>query len=286
MGDFNHDGRADLLVSYTGISPAGMVRLFHGKGSGTVGNASFTEPEDYWTGVGLGPIVLGDFDENGSADALVGAPTSSQYVRLLGSCAAPAASVSLAVPDGGQEWLAGTQQVISWSTSATVMSVDVELSRDGGSNWEPIARDLTANSFVWNVSGPFTQHARVRVHDSALTAVNDVSAADFLIYTSTTDAPPVAPPAVLAFSAPRPNPARGPVAFVVSLPAAQRVTVDVFDMQGRHVRSLVRGELGGGAHTVAWDGRDDDGVRAASGVYYARMRAGGFEATRHVVRVE
>jgi hypothetical protein len=286
VGDFNRDGRADLLVSYDGISPTGSVHLLYGMGAGTVGNATFEQSDDHSLALGLGPIVLSDFDEDGELDALVGAPFSNQYVRLLSGCGNSAASVTLSVPNGAQEWLAGTQQVISWSASPTVMSVDVEVSRDGGNNYETVARGLTANSFVWNVSGPFTQNARVRVRDSAMPNVNDVSTADFLIYTSVTDAPPPPPPTVMAFSSPRPNPARGATAFVVSLPEPQRVAVDVYDMQGRHVRSLVRGELGGGVHSIAWDGRDDDGVRTSAGVYYARMRAGSFESTRHVVRME
>lgn len=286
VADFNHDGRADLLVTYSGISPVGKAGLFYGKGNGTVGDASFTEPDDFLTGIAVGPIALSDFDGNGELDALLGAPAASQYVRFLGACSDTASLLTLSSPNGGQEWLAGTQQVISWSTTASVVSVDLDVSRDGGLNYETIARNLTANSFVWNVSGPFTQQARVRVRDSALPEVRDASDANFLIYTSVTDAPPVAAPVVLAFSTPRPNPSRGATAFVVSLPAAQRVAVDVYDMQGRHVRALVRGELGGGHHTIAWDGRDDDGIRTAAGVYYARMRAVGFEATRHVVRVE
>lgn len=286
VADINRDGRADVLATYDGISPQGSVHVMYGMGSGTAGNGTFTASEDHSVGVGLGPIALSDFDEDGELDALIGAPTSNQYLRLLSGCSSTAATVTLAVPDGAQEWLAGTQQVISWSTSPTVLSVDVEVSRDGGINFETVARGLTANSFVWNVSGPFSQNARVRVRDSAMPNVHDVSAADFRIYTSVTDAPPSASPVALAFSSPRPNPARGTTAFVLSLPQSRRVTVDVYDMQGRHVRSLVRGELGGGVHSIAWDGRDDEGVRASAGVYYARMRAGDFESTRHVVQME
>lgn len=285
VADFNRDGRADVLASYDTISPNGMFRVFYGLGSGTLGNGSFTGPEDHHVGVGLGPIVLSDFLEDGELDALIGAPLSNQYLRLMSSCSNAAASMNVTAPGGGQEWLAGTQQVISWTASSTVMSVDVEISRDGGGNYETLARGVTANSFVWNVTGPFSQTARVRVRDSALPNTNAASA-DFLVHTSVTDAPPAPSPVVLAFSTPRPNPARGSSAFVLSLPQPQRVTVDVYDMQGRHVRSLVRGELGGGHHTIAWDGRDDSGIRTSAGVYYARMRAGGFESTRHVVRVE
>ncbi len=286
VADFNRDGRADLLVSFSGISPVGSAQLLFGKGAGTVGDATFTAPERYSTGIGLGPVVLSDFDEDGEVDALLGAPTSSQYMKLLGGCIPDTALVSLAAPNGGEEWLVQAQQVISWSRGPSVMAVDVELSRDGGQNWETLARSQTGSSFVWNVTGPFTQQARVRVRDSVRPDVNDASAANFLIYTSVTGAPPPSLPSVVAFSSPRPNPARGNTAFIVSLPQSQRVSVDVFDMQGRHVRSLVNAELGGGSHAIAWDGRDDGGARAAAGVYYARMRAGRFEATRHVVRME
>jgi len=50
----------------------------------------------------------------------------------------------------------------------------------------------------------------------------------------------------------------------------ERVKLDVFDVAGRHVATLVDGELGAGEHEVAWDGTTSGG-RAANGVFFARV---------------
>jgi hypothetical protein len=57
-----------------------------------------------------------------------------------------------------------------------------------------------------------------------------------------------------------------------SLAMEGRVTVSVYESTGRLVRSLFKEKFyAGGVQTVTWDGRDDSGHRAPSGVYYARV---------------
>jgi FlgD Ig-like domain len=52
------------------------------------------------------------------------------------------------------------------------------------------------------------------------------------------------------------------------------VTIVIYDIAGRRVRSLVEGSHPAGKHHVTWDGRDDHGSSVASGVYFAKMSVG------------
>lgn len=71
------------------------------------------------------------------------------------------------------------------------------------------------------------------------------------------------------------NSARGEVTIRFDLPAVQQVTVELFDLAGRAVRTLVtREDLGAGTHDVVWDGVDGSGVRLPRGVYLVRVSAG------------
>lgn len=80
-----------------------------------------------------------------------------------------------------------------------------------------------------------------------------------------------------------PNPASGGTQLEFRLGTAQRVAVDVFDLRGRLVRSLLAGrDLGEGSHVLHWDLTDRDGARVPSGVYLARVCAGEASATRKV----
>ena len=65
-----------------------------------------------------------------------------------------------------------------------------------------------------------------------------------------------------------PNPFNPSVTIEYSLPTAGRATVDVFDVAGRKVKSLVSADLAAGPHTVTWQGRNDAGQALPSGVYF------------------
>jgi hypothetical protein len=68
-----------------------------------------------------------------------------------------------------------------------------------------------------------------------------------------------------------PNPFNPSTVISFALPAQQNVHLKVYDVQGRLVRTLVEGQLGAGRHQVPWNGRDDGGATAASGVYFYRL---------------
>jgi flagellar hook assembly protein FlgD len=58
------------------------------------------------------------------------------------------------------------------------------------------------------------------------------------------------------------------------------VTLKVYDVTGRLVATLVDQDLSPGCCNVAWRGRDHDGRRVASGMYFARLEWNGKHETR------
>jgi hypothetical protein len=59
--------------------------------------------------------------------------------------------------------------------------------------------------------------------------------------------------------------------------------VVVYDVRGRHVRTLVEGRRVAGAGSVAWDGTGARGEKVPAGVYFVRMVSGAHEVTRRIV---
>jgi flagellar hook assembly protein FlgD len=64
---------------------------------------------------------------------------------------------------------------------------------------------------------------------------------------------------------------------------AGELVLEVYNVLGQRVRTLHRGVLPAGRHRFVWDGRDEKGRAAASGVYLYRLRAGDFRAVRAAV---
>jgi hypothetical protein len=82
-----------------------------------------------------------------------------------------------------------------------------------------------------------------------------------------------------------PNPFRDETAISYSLARSGRVRLTVHDVNGRVVATLVDGTASAGEHTVEWNGRDGSGMRAASGVYFARLEAGGRTGSERIVLI-
>jgi flagellar hook assembly protein FlgD len=57
-------------------------------------------------------------------------------------------------------------------------------------------------------------------------------------------------------------------------------------VKGRLVRTLLSEPMTFGTHTVIWEGGDNHGNRVATGVYYYRIVAGSFTATKSMVLVK
>jgi hypothetical protein len=84
-------------------------------------------------------------------------------------------------------------------------------------------------------------------------------------------------PQSFALRAPYPNPFNPSTTISFDLPKRGSVKLVVYDVLGREVRRLVDQEMSAGTHSVTWDGTDQSGHPAASGVYFFRMTAGGVE---------
>lgn len=140
-------------------------------------------------------------------------------------------------------------------------------------NDPPSWKDRMRNAAVYAYQGnrnPFVDHPEfiTAIYDS-----NNVSGVE----------PGVSRPHLMLASQPSPFVSRTTLAF--QLPQAARVSLRVFDVGGRLVRTLADGAmLEPGTHTFDWDGTGD-GASTASGLYFVRLDAGGQQETIRTVRM-
>ena len=98
------------------------------------------------------------------------------------------------------------------------------------------------------------------------------------VFTAVQEAPPVA----FALDQNHPNPFNPKTTIRFALPRAAQVTLTVHDASGRRVASLLdAAQQPAGFHSLEWDAGDQ-----ASGVYFCRIRAGEFGATRKMVLIK
>lgn len=104
------------------------------------------------------------------------------------------------------------------------------------------------------------------------------------VATAVDDVPAARAPEVLAVRA-HPNPFTSTTALALSVPTAGRTSVQIYDLAGRLVRTLVDEVRPAGTLVRTWDGRDDSGVSTAAGVYIARLQVGDRAVLGKFVRV-
>ncbi len=80
-----------------------------------------------------------------------------------------------------------------------------------------------------------------------------------------------------------PNPFNPATTIAYDLSSPAYVNLVIFDITGRKIRTLQSGYREAGSYQVIWDGRDDEGKRAASGIYLYRLQADKFTQTRKLM---
>ncbi|MEW6015577.1 MAG: FlgD immunoglobulin-like domain containing protein [Candidatus Zixiibacteriota bacterium] len=80
-----------------------------------------------------------------------------------------------------------------------------------------------------------------------------------------------------------PNPFNPSTNIKFALPKSGHVALDIYNILGQKVTTLLNRELPAGYHTVAWDGADTEGRPVASGIYFYKIMSGNFAQNRKMV---
>lgn len=191
---------------------------------------------------------------------------------------APTASVTR--PNGAEFFLAGTNESVEWTAADNVgvTAVDLHVSTDNGLNWDPIATGIAnTGSYLWSVPESPTTEALVRV--TAFDTQNQVIDQSDAVFTISSNVDSGNPSLAFAVKKPTPSPFASATSIGFDLPAAAAgsvggawpVRVRIFNLAGRLVKTAVDAPLPPGPHSALWDGRDENGLRQASGVYFIEV---------------
>ena len=80
-----------------------------------------------------------------------------------------------------------------------------------------------------------------------------------------------------------PNPFNPTTTISYNLATESKVELNVYNSKGQKVKKLVSDQLLAGQHSIVWNGKDDSGKPASSGVYFYKMKASNYTATKKMI---
>jgi len=138
--------------------------------------------------------------------------------------------------------------------------------------------------YVYDLSAYAEQQIRVGIkcesNDAFIFFVDDVK------ITGPGANPGEVTPLVTSLKGNYPNPFNPETTISYTVRDNSPVAIDVFNVKGQKVRSLVNEVKHAGEHTVIWNGTDDNGRAVSSGVYYFKMTAGKFSSTKKMIMMK
>jgi flagellar hook assembly protein FlgD len=82
-----------------------------------------------------------------------------------------------------------------------------------------------------------------------------------------------------------PNPFNPSTVISFEISNIQKVSLKVYDNQGRFVRSLLNNTMHVGRHEISWDGRNNQGESVSAGVYYYMLQTASFDQTKKMTLI-
>jgi len=194
--------------------------------------------------------------------------------------------VNLFEPSGGETLMSNQQFEIRWKAGDNETAIDsvvIDCSLDGGFTYPYlIARPAPQDtSFLWTIPDANYDSCLIRVtaYDWGPNSASDQSDSLFRIanHIGIIEDPSSGKESRLSLSVQGQNPFASRTSLSFSLPVSlgrERYSLDVFDISGRHVRTLARGTCpaAGTSVRVSWDSLDEAGTPVSSGVYLVLLR--------------
>jgi len=170
----------------------------------------------------------------------------------------------------------------------------VEISVDQGLNWEMLGNAFSGFQTTWeykeysfqNYTGLNDVHFRFHfISDSTQTHIgwfiDDIKFSDVIPSISGEETGDVPNNYVLFNN--YPNPFNPETSIHFTVPKMSRVTLVIYDILGRKIRTLVSATKAAGSYNVTWNGKNDQSQQLASGLYFYKLQAGEFSATKKMM---
>ncbi|MGQ9811452.1 MAG: FlgD immunoglobulin-like domain containing protein, partial [bacterium] len=207
----------------------------------------------------------------------------SEFIQVISG------KIEVALPGAGDVLAMGQEINLTWEQldENPVDYYSIWFSADDYATAEEIATGITSTSATVVVPSVETEQGvfGILAMRNGEVAWDEYSAGCFTIVSSTSGIDDTKPQ-VFALKGNLPNPFVGSTTINYDLPVDARVKIEIFDVRGRLVRTLVDGIVLAGRRSEVWDGKDDKGVEVGAGIYFCRIHAGDWSATKAMALVK
>jgi hypothetical protein len=126
--------------------------------------------------------------------------------------------------------------------------------------------NLPNGTYVYGVKAIYTTGSSETINTDpiALTSSEDIIVVEY----------------VTALKGNYPNPFNPETVISYSLSEETNVSIDIYNVKGQKVKTLVNDIGPAGNYTVTWNGKDDEGQIVGSGIYFSKMRSGRYTSTK------
>lgn len=83
-----------------------------------------------------------------------------------------------------------------------------------------------------------------------------------------------------------PNPFSNSTTISFFLPQSEKVSIQIFDVTGRLIKTLASAEFQAGTHQTVWSAGDEKGNAVSAGIYFLRMQTGNYSATKKIIMIK
>ena len=136
--------------------------------------------------------------------------------------------------------------------------------------------------YIYDLTGYFEQRIYIAINcvseNGSFLMVDDI-----YVHHATDADDPSAPVLATTLNANYPNPFNPETTITYSLQDTTPVTIEIYNIKGQLVKTLVNDHKAAGNHSVVWNGTDNSNRNVSSGVYYYKMRAGKYSSTRKMI---
>ncbi|MBN1997413.1 cellulase family glycosylhydrolase [candidate division KSB1 bacterium] len=195
-------------------------------------------------------------------------------------------SVTILTPNGGEQWPAGSQQIITW-TSQEAENVKIEYSTNNGTDWQTIVegKDAADSEYEWTVTATVSDYCFVRITDESDKNILDESDGVFsVVFPAGVNSENNIPAEYELFDN-YPNPFNAGTMIKFGLPYAGRVRIDIFNSLGQMVGMLTDGYYRAGYHEVLFH-HGSANNEMTSGIYYYRILVGDFKCVKKMILIK